>query len=154
MIDYEGSNSSNMGLPAPCIIDEGIVVNKRDIQRLLEDLSRVRYVHFQDGEPVGGGEGLIVEVFCDPCRSTLIANKTLYLNLASFDCLQLQGDREGNPYFDLVQEHRCVRLIPMANPLQDNPSRDLDVSALEAVVTEVLSARLDAEQDGDEPLDW
>jgi hypothetical protein len=154
MMNYEGSNSSNMGLPAPCIVDEGIVVNKRDIQRLIEDLSRVRYVHFQDGEPVGGGEGLVMEVFSDPCRSTVIANKTLYLNLASFDYLQLQSDRDGNSYFDLVQEDRQVRLIPMANPLQDNPSRDLDVSALEAVVTEVLSARLDAEQDGDEPLDW
>ncbi len=154
MMNYEGSNSSNMGWPAPCIVDEGIVVNKRDIQRLIEDLSRVRYVHFQDGEPVGGGEGLVMEVFSDPGRSTVIANQTLYLNLASFDYLQLQSDRDGNTYFDLVQEDRQVRLIPVANPLQDHPSRDLDVSALEAVVTEVLSARLDAEQDGDEPLDW
>lgn len=91
-------------LPAPCIIDTGTVVNKQDMLRLLADLSRVRYVHTQDGILASEGEGHVLEVFADPQRSTLIANHALYLNVHSFDYLELGKSLEQEPWFDLIQE--------------------------------------------------
>ena len=47
-------------LPAPCIIDSGIIVNKKDMQRLLRDLEHVRYHHFLDGNLQSEGEGYVI----------------------------------------------------------------------------------------------
>ncbi|MBE9180678.1 hypothetical protein IQ268_19140 [Oculatella sp. LEGE 06141] len=141
----------NMKLPAPCIVDAGIVVNKQDMQRLLSDLSRVRYSYTQDGEPlVESEEGYVLEVFADPQRSTLVANHTLYLNVHSFDYLELKRSGEGQPCFDLAQENRQLRLIPLSNPLQEQATRSLNAAALEAVVAEVLSASWDVRIDDEE----
>jgi hypothetical protein len=137
-------------LPAPCIIDTGTVVNKQDMQRLLVDLTRVRYIHLQDGIAVSEGEGCIVEVFADPQRSTLIANHALYINVCSFDYLKLGQSPEHESWFDLIQDDRQLRLIPLSNPLQEHHTRNLDTAALEAMVAEVLSASWDAQIDDEE----
>lgn len=139
-------------LPAPCIIDSGTVVNKRDMQRLLSDLSRVRYVHLQEGVLISEGEGCVLEVFADPERSTLIANRALYLNVCSFDYLELGQSPEQEPWFDLIQDDRQLRLIPLSNPLQEHHNRSLNAAALEAMVAEVLSAGWDVQIDDDEPF--
>ncbi|PSO46874.1 MAG: hypothetical protein BRC33_14140 [Cyanobacteria bacterium SW_9_44_58] len=132
---------------APCIIDNGIVVNKEDIYRLLSDLGHVRYAHYLDGQASGEGEGYIVEVFDDPSQATLIANQTIYLNLGSFDYLQLQT-AANSTYFDLVQDQRILRLIPLTNPLNcQQGDANLDPATLEAMVTDVLSARRDVQLD-------
>jgi hypothetical protein len=136
-------------LPAPCIIDTGIVINKQDIERLLNDLSRVRYIHILDGEVKSEGEGCVMEVFCDPQRSTLIANQALYLNVQSFDYLQLSQSPTQEACFDLVQDHRQLRLIPLSNPLQEQATEQFNVDALEAMVTQVLSAKWDVQIDDD-----
>ena len=140
---------SNRRVLAPCIIDTGIVVNKQDMQRLLADLGRVRYLHLQDGELQTAGEGYVMEVFADPQRSTLVANHALYLNLYSFDYLELKQSPNNESYLDLIQDSRKLRLIPLTNPLQERCNRNLDAAALEAMVTEMLSAKLDAEIDDD-----
>jgi hypothetical protein len=140
-------SSSNTRLPAPCIIDIGIVLNKQDMQRLLSDLSRVRYVHIQDGAVSSDGEGYVLEVFADPQRSTLIANHALYLNVYSFDYLELNQTPDAEPYFDLIQDDRKLRLIPLSNPMQEQMAHNLNAAALEAVVAEVLSASWDAQID-------
>lgn len=137
-------------LPAPCIIDSGTVVNKRDMQRLLADLSRVRYLHTQEGVLISEGEGCVLEVFADPERSTLIANRALYLNVCSFDYLELGQSPEQEPWFDLIQDDRQLRLIPLSNPLQEHHNRSLNAAALEAMVAEVLSAGWDVQIDDDE----
>jgi hypothetical protein len=141
-------------VPAPCIIDRGIVANKSDICRLLGDLTRVRYLHLQDGQAISEGEGCVLEVFVDPQRSTLVANHTLYLNVCSFDYLelhQMSGQMNGQEsYFDLVQEQRRLRLIPLSNPLIESGSRSLNAAALEAMMAEVLSASLDAQMDDED----
>lgn len=138
----------NTSLPAPCIIDTGIVVNKQDMHRLLADLGRVRYIHLQDGHVHSEGEAYMIEVFADPQRSTLIANHRIYLNVYSFDYLELKQSEECDSYFDLVQEGRQLRLIPVLNPLkQQSSSPKLETAALEAVLREVLTAKLDAEID-------
>ncbi|HEY9648089.1 MAG TPA: hypothetical protein V6C88_17065 [Chroococcidiopsis sp.] len=142
--------SGNKHLPAPCIVDTGIIVNKQDMQRLLADLGRVRYIYSQDGSLLNDDEGYVLEVFSDPQRSTLVANHTLYLNVNSFDYLELKQSPEQQPCFDLVQENRLLRLIPLSNPLQEHTSRSLNAAAIEAVVAEVLSAGWDVRLDDEE----
>lgn len=136
--------------PAPCIVDVGTVVNKRDMQRLLTDLSRVRYIHTQDGVVTSQGEGYVLEVFADAQRSTLIANHALYLNVQSFDYLELGRSDELESWFDLMQDTRQLRLIPLSNPLQEQQDRSFNAAALEAVVADVLSASWDVHIDDEE----
>lgn len=140
-------------LPAPCIIDTGMIVNKQDMQRLLADLGRVRYIHSQDGVLLTEGEGYVLEVFAEPQRATLVANHALYINVYSFDYLELKQSPERESYFDLIQETRHLRLIPLSNPLQEQTTRTLNAAALEAVVAEVLSANWDVQMD-DEDLSF
>ena len=135
-------------LPAPCIIDSGIIINKDDIRRLLNDLGQVHYIHQIDGKVHSEGEGWIVEVFTDPQQATLVANRALYLNVQSFDYLQLHQSPEGKTYLDLIQDNRQLRLIPVFNSLQiPDVTEDLDVATLEAMVTQVLAAKWDVQLD-------
>ncbi|MEA5559543.1 hypothetical protein VB690_24440, partial [Nodularia spumigena CH309] len=50
-------------IPAPCIVNTGIIVNKLDIRRLLSDLGRVRYIYTQEGKIQSEGEADVMEVF-------------------------------------------------------------------------------------------
>lgn len=142
-------HSGNRDLPAPCLVDEGILIQKADMLRLLQDLGRVRYIHQQDNQVIRTGQGYIVEVFNNPQQATLVANRSLYLNVHSFDYLEMGRLSETESYFDLVQDNRCLRLIPLTNPLQDQSDRNLNAAALEAMVTEALSASWDACLDDD-----
>jgi hypothetical protein len=137
-------------MPAPCIVDVGTVVNKQDMQQLLADLSRVRYIYTQDGVLTSEGEGYILDVVADPQRSTLIANHAIYINVQSFDYLELGQSADQETWFDLIQDDRQLRLIPLSNPLQEQNSHRLNVAALEAVVAEVLSANWDVQIDDEE----
>ncbi len=139
-------SQTNPRLPAPCIIDAGIIVNKQDMRRLLTDLSRVRYIHTLDDKLQSESEGCIMDVFADLQRATIIANHSLYLNVESFDYLQLSQSLEQEPYFDLIMDNRRLRIIPLSNPLQEQ-SRPLNAAALEAMVTQVLSAHWDVQFD-------
>ena len=95
-------------IPAPCIVNTGIIVNKLDIRRLLSDLGRVHYTYTQFGKLQSEGEGDVMEVFINPQRSTLVANCALYLNVYSFDYLELKQSPQQETYFDLLQEGRYV----------------------------------------------
>lgn len=90
-----------------------------------------------------------MEVFANPQRSTLVANHALYLNVYSFDYLELKQSPQQQSFFDLVQEGTCLRLIPLSTPLQERRDRNLNVSTIEAMMEQVLSARWDAEIDDD-----
>lgn len=136
-------------IPAPCIVNTGVIVNKLDIRRLLADLGRVRYAYTQDGEVCGEGEGDVMEVFANPRRSTLVANHALYLNVYSFDYLELQQSSEKETCFDLVQEGMRLRLTPLSTPMQERQERCWNTSAIEAMMEQVLSAKWDAEIDDD-----
>ncbi|OZH53205.1 hypothetical protein AFK68_19165 [Hydrocoleum sp. CS-953] len=144
------SNNSNHSVSAPCIIDNGILVNKRDMQRLLIDLGRVRYIHSQDGQIQSQGEGYILEVFADRQRSTLVANHSIYLNVLSFDYLELGKSPCEETYFDLVNEGRQLRLIPLSNPMQEETSRNINAAAFDAVMDQVLSSNWDVQVDDDD----
>lgn len=144
-------NSYPHPLPAPCIIDQGIVVNKDDMVRLLNTLSRVNYVHSLDHQVQSEGDGYVLEVFADPNQSTLVANHGLCLNVLSFDYLELKQSPNSESYFDLVQDNRVLRLIPLASPLQEEAvNQNIDEAALEAMLGEVLSAKWDVQIDDDD----
>jgi hypothetical protein len=136
-------------IPAPCIINTGIIVNKLDIRRLLADLGRVHYIYTQEGQLQSEGDGDVMEVFANPQRSTLVANHALYLNVYSFDYLELKQSPQQETYFDLKQEGICLRLIPLSTTQQERKERNFNISAIEAMMEQVLSARWDAELDDD-----
>ena len=136
-------------LPAPCIVDEGTIVNPDDIKRLLADLCHVYYVHTIDGRIGSEGKGFIQEIFSDLGQSTLIANRKIYLNIQSFDYLQLSKSNNNEACFDLIQDNRQLRLIPISHR-SDRAIAKIDAEAIEAMVTEVLSARLDMQLDDED----
>ncbi|ASC69123.1 hypothetical protein XM38_000490 [Halomicronema hongdechloris C2206] len=139
----------NLSFPAPCLVDTGVVVNKADMMRLLRDLGQVHYRYSQDGQFIREGEGYVLDVFADGQQSTLVANRTLYLNVHSFDYLEMGDLNDSRAYFDLVQDNRCLRLIPLSNPLQDQTRENFNAATLEAMLTEALSASWDACLDDD-----
>ncbi len=136
-------------IPAPCIVNTGIIVNKLDMRRLLADLGRVHYIYTQESQLLSEGDGDVMEVFANSKRSTLVANNALYLNLYSFDYLELKQSPQQQTYFNLMQEGICLRLIPLSIPSQERRERNLNVSAIEAMMEQVLSAKWDAEFDDD-----
>ena len=144
-------HQSMKSFPAPCIVDEGIAIDKDDIKRLLADLCHVHYIHSIDGRVSSEGKGFVREIFNDLNQSTLIANQKIYINLQSFDYLQLSKSTEGEVCFDLVQDNRQLRLIPISRTTNTHAiARNLDADTIEAMVTEVLSARLDVQLDDEE----
>lgn len=139
-------------LPAPCIIESGILVNKDDIKRLLNDLTNVHYVHRIDGKIQNVGEGWILEVFNEPSQATIIVNNSLYINLQSFDYLQISSSSEQESLFTLIQDNRELTLIPLNNTVQQDEQQqeqDMETLALETMLSEVLSAKWDVQLDDD-----
>ena len=137
-------------LPAPCIVDEGIVINPDDIKRLLADLCHVQYIHQIDGREGNKEEGFIQEIFNDRNQSTLVANKKIYINIQSFDYLRLSKTTEGETSFDLIQDNRQLRLIPVCRTVPaETIAKNIDAETIEAMVTEVLTARFDVQLDFD-----
>ncbi|MBE9139117.1 hypothetical protein IQ254_18275 [Nodosilinea sp. LEGE 07088] len=136
--------ASDLSVPAPCLIDSGIIVNKTDMLRLLQDLGQVRYRHLQDNVVLAEDQGLVMEVFADGQQATLVANHTLYINVFSFDCLELGKTESDGHYFDLVQDNRRLRLMPLSDPMHDNITRSVNAAALETMVADALSASWDA----------
>lgn len=151
-------------LPAPFIVDNGIVVQKSDMLRLLKGLRRVQYIHQQDGHITSTGEGCVMEVFADPMQATIVANRSLYLNVHSFDYLEIVTNEQstGKPdtgesgkettTFALVQDGRCLCLTPLQSADEVPAAGQLDAAALEAIVTEALSASWDASLDDERNL--
>lgn len=139
-------------LPAPCIVDTGVVVNKEDMLRLLDDLEQVQYIYTLDGNVKSEGKGWLLEVFTDNCQATIVTNQSLYINVSSFDYLRLSKEDE-QAIIDLVQENCRLRLLPLSSPNYITELGDeIDVAKLEAMVTQVLSAKWDVQLDDKDDL--
>jgi hypothetical protein len=137
-------------LPAPCIIESGIIVNKEDIKRLINDLTQVLYIHSLDGIIQNQGQGWILEVFNDSTQATIVINNSLYINIQSFDYLQLNQVSPQESHFDLVQDNRKLTLIPLVTPSQEQQnSKNIGFDNLEEMLGEVLSAKWDVQLDDD-----
>ncbi|MGB3239738.1 MAG: hypothetical protein WBB29_15690, partial [Geitlerinemataceae cyanobacterium] len=95
--------------------------------------------------------------FADPQQSTVVAHHSLYINVSSFDCLELKEGVQSETYFDLVQENRLLRLIPMTSPLKDKVAPNVNSETLEAALASAIAAKLDAHIDeinDEEVSDW
>lgn len=137
-------------LPAPCIIETGMLVNKEDMKRLINDLTQVRYLHSIDGVIQNQGQGWILEVFNDPSQATVVVNNSLYINVQSFDYLQLNQVSPQETHFDLVQDNRILKLIPLVNTSQEQQvSKNLGFDSLDEMLGEVFSAKWDVQLDED-----
>ena len=144
--------TNNCQLPAPCIVESGILVNKEDIKRLINDLTQVRYIHDIDGVVQNQGQGWILEVFNDPAQATIVVNNSLYINIQSFDYLKLNQVSPYETYFDLIQDNRTLRLIPLATANQEQQqqvSKNLGFDSLDEMLGEVFSAKWDVQADDD-----
>ena len=108
-----------------CIVDEGILVSRRDMVRVLRDLGLVRYVDLLGGVPRSTGEGYVTSVVSNFSTSTIIVNRRLYLNVNNFEFIRL-GVEEGQSVFDLVDHERTIRLFPMADALTERPPATTD----------------------------
>lgn len=77
----------------PCIIDQGVVFNKKDMCRILQSLDRIQYTEVlqdsQASEEIITREGVIVDVFEDDTQATIFFNRRIYLNVNSFDYLKI-----------------------------------------------------------------
>ncbi len=92
-----------------------------------------------------------MEAFADPAQATLVANRSLYLNVHSFDYLEIVTTAEETS-FVLVQDNRCLALTPIASAIEESSGHHLDAAALEAIVAEALSASWDASLDDERNL--
>ncbi|MEL6224202.1 MAG: hypothetical protein AAFQ57_01405 [Cyanobacteria bacterium J06626_14] len=146
------ASSGETNLPAPCIVDSGIVVNRQDMQRLLADLGHVRYRYTNGNSLISEGEGYILEVFSDITQATLVTNASLYINVCSFDYLELARAADGEAYFKLIQDNQTLCLTPLSNPVKRQGDRLTHTAVIEAMVAEVLSANIDMRLDGDDTL--
>ena len=147
---HDSAGLSNV--PAPCLVDQGMVVNKTDMLRLLNDLGQVAYTDVHDEGILSKGTGYVMDVFAEPGVSTLVANQSLYLNVYSFDYILLEKLPNEQACFKLFQENRCLQLIPLNSPIKDQVKRDLDAAAIQEMVAEAISASWDACLDDDGPL--
>ena len=102
-----------------CIVDEGIVLNRRDMVRILRDLGQVRYEDLLDGVVKKRGEGFVAGVYANENASTIIVNKRLYLNVNSFDFMRLGLLGDDETTIDLVDDKRTIRLIPMSEAVHE-----------------------------------
>lgn len=122
----------------PCLIEQGILYNYRDMIRVLRDLGHVRYQELVNGEVQTEGEGYVVSVVSSVQSATIVINKRLYLNVNGFDYLTMAtetGTKQAQ--LELVDTDRILRLCPITDPLtEEQPisveqvSRDLDEESL------------------------
>lgn len=99
--------------PAPCIVNEGILINKTDMLRALETLETVRYSYIVDNETINQGEGVVVKVFSHPETSTLVVNGCLFLNILSFNYVRFSTQDNGLATMELVEDMRILQLTPI-----------------------------------------
>ncbi len=137
-----------------CIVDEGTLLNRRDMVRLLRDLGLVRYVDLRNGATRASGEGYVTSVVSNFSSSTIIANRKLYLNVNNFEFMRLGLDA-GQTFFDLVDRDRTIRLIPLDSALTDRPPAITDDAFASGRVTSLFGDTLaevffDDEEDDDE----
>ncbi len=103
---------------APCIVNEGILINKKDMLRALETLESVKYTYFVDGNVIGQGEGVVVKVFSSQDTSTLVINGCLFLNILSFNYLRFYAQDNGLTTIELIEDSKILRLISIEDDVR------------------------------------
>ncbi len=119
-------NSSESQIP--CIVDRGIIFNKRDMIRVLQGLDQVEYIEIIENTPQVKREGFIVEIFEDETEATIFLNRRIYINVNSFEYIRINYDsseeaaQEKRAYnIELSMPGRIITLRPLTDPI-DNPT--------------------------------
>jgi hypothetical protein len=138
----------------PCIVDRGVIFNKKDMIRVLQGLDHVEYNEVVAGKSTFKREGYVIEIFEDPTEATIIFNRRLFLNVNSFEYLKInynfyshetpEANQKDSYAIELAMAGRTIVLKPLTDPI-DNPTallsevedRRRSVSSWEEVVAEV-----------------
>jgi hypothetical protein len=97
----------------PCIIDEGIIMNRQDMVRVLRDLNRVRYTDVREETVRVSGVGTVTHVHSHERAATMVVNRRLYLNVNGFDFLRLSRGNNATARLELVNASRILQLEPL-----------------------------------------
>lgn len=73
----------------PCIVDQGLIFNKRDMARILQCLDEVEYAEVLDGAILNKRNGFIVDVFESDTEATIFFNRRIHINVNSFEFLKI-----------------------------------------------------------------
>jgi hypothetical protein len=98
---------------APCIVNEGTLINKRDIIRALETLENVGYEYRVDNKTMAKGEGWILKIFASRESSTLIINDCIYINVLSFDYLRFYRNKTNQTIAELVNDTCSLKMTAL-----------------------------------------
>lgn len=111
----------------PCLIDRGVIFNKRDIIRLLQGLDHIEYTECLNGKPLLKREGFVVEIFEDPVESSLFFNRRIHINVNSFEYLKINynfpqeaPEAEVDPQGQLVSVSEAKEEAPIAKETANN----------------------------------
>lgn len=102
----------------PCIIDNGIIFNPKDIQKVLRDLGQVNYSYIINGQVKGSGEGYIVSVVANTSSANIIVNKRVYLNVNGFEYMQIKNE-ENQAFVDLISQDTILRFLPVNTNVEE-----------------------------------
>lgn len=100
----------------PCIVENGILYNPKDIQKVLRDLGQVNYFQIVEGVVKASGEGYVVSVVANNSSANIIINKRLYLNVNGFEYMVLKTENQET-ILELVEQFCILRLIPVPIPV-------------------------------------
>lgn len=106
-------NEQRKNSNAPCIVNEGTLINKKDIIRALETLENVAYEYRVDSKIMARGEGWILKIFASRESSTLIINDCIYINIMSFDYLRFGRNKNGQTVIELVNDTCCLKMTAL-----------------------------------------
>ena len=97
-----------------CFVNDGIIYQKKDMLRILSDLLFVRYEQYDSSDLKKSGEGRVFRVYNNTTNSSVLMNGRIYLNVNSFEYLQIHTDPNTNTsYFELFTPDFSIRIYPL-----------------------------------------
>lgn len=94
------------------IVNNGIIYSKREISKLLWDLSFVAYYEVSKGKVVNKGRGFIMRVSANNTDPTLFLNGRIYINTNSFDYMKVKSAGKNLTMYELYGDDRVMKIIP------------------------------------------
>jgi hypothetical protein len=144
----------------PCIVDRGVIFNKKDITRILQGLDQIEYTEFIDGKPHITRTGFIVEIFEDDQEATVFFNRRIHINVNSLEYIKVNYDfsaetkeTEEKPKTNAYDmelsfgEGRLIRVKPCTDPIDNPTSMMEEVEERRRAMTAWEEATVDVEED-------
>lgn len=104
------------------IVNEGILYNKRDMVYLLRDLGYIVYFEVVRNRVVNKGHGYIMRVCANSEEPTLFLKGRVYINVNSFNYLQVKSGSKGRTIYELHSDVRVIKIVPEDRPRFREPS--------------------------------